>query len=71
MSKRRKSDNDARELNDTYRMLRYWIHFDGTLNRYAYNYGDRYLRFYRIMFLEQQQEEHVQLQIDAILSKTP
>jgi hypothetical protein len=52
----KKSDTIA--LNSTYRMVRYWIAFDGNMKEYCRNYINPYTRYHRIMFLENEITKH-------------
>lgn len=65
---------DREMLNCTYRMVRYWIEADGTVLKYGKNYLNPWIRYNRIIFLEDDIARHgteTQNHIDEVLSKRP
>jgi len=65
---------EASKLNETYRTLRYFLPVvdGGNVSEYAKKYANQYMRFDRIMYLEEEITKHdpeKQAFIDTILSK--
>jgi hypothetical protein len=66
-----RNEEDRKELNTVYRMVRYYLPLDGSVKNYVENYANPYTRWNRIMFLEADHTKHdaaTQEHIDQVLS---
>jgi len=58
---KQKKDEEAREANhlsETYKMIRYWIRFDGTIEEYTKKYANHAIRANRLLFLDEEITKH-------------
>jgi hypothetical protein len=72
--KKQEEVREAANLSETYKMIRYWIRLDGTVEKYAMNYANRAIRCQRILFLDEEittHTEETQKYIDEETSKKP
>ena len=60
---------DLDDLNSVYKLLRYFIPFDGSVKNYCFNYDNPYIRTKRIMFVEFQTDRKKKKIIDTVVSK--